>query len=56
MITLAPQDLNGKDVIYESSVELLLKVDKIVLPPIDDALTQKVRSISDSDTFSDNPI
>ena len=39
-------DLNGKDVIYESSAAILIKVDKIVLPPVDNALTQKIGIIS----------
>lgn len=39
-------DHNGKDVLYESSADLILQVDKIVLPPIENALTQKIGIIS----------
>ena len=39
-------DMNGKDVLYESSTTITLKVDKIVLPPVDNALTQKIGIIS----------
>lgn len=39
-------DHNGVDILYESSTALVLRVDKIVLPPIEDALTQKIGIIS----------
>lgn len=39
-------DHNGVDILYETSTTLLLRVDKIVLPPIEDALTQKIGIIS----------
>jgi len=39
-------DHNGKDVLYESSANIILRVEKIVPPPTEDALTQKIGIIS----------